>query len=372
MLAVITGGVLHPAVRRRAEPDASSAIGLGADRRRRRRRLHAASRMCAAASTRFLRPRRRRQLPGRPRAGGVRQRRAAGPRPGRGPRQGHAARRPCRLRVRRRRRGIRHDHLPGHPLACSPSSCCAALLRLLAEDDLFVVLAATGLVAGFGLQAFVNMASTLHLIPTKGMTLPFISYGGSSVARGGARHGHAAGADPAPPQRRPAVRGRRRVRPDRDRRRRHRRPFLPGRGAGRRAGAARPPRRADDRCALGRPVHRRCSPGASASCCAGAGIAGARRGARPCGRSARSAAGTCRRGPSWRARRRPPWSASAAIPRVAPVLARAAAAAPSAGAAARAERGARPRQPAAGPLRRRAGAERRRHRAGAGRRGHRA
>ena len=55
------------------------------------------------------------------------------------------------------------------------------LLRLLAEQDLFIVLAATGLIAGFGLQAFVNMASTLHLIPTKGMTLPFISYGGSSV-----------------------------------------------------------------------------------------------------------------------------------------------------------------------------------------------
>jgi cell division protein FtsW len=55
------------------------------------------------------------------------------------------------------------------------------LLRLLQEPDLFVVLASTGLVAGFGLQAFVNMASTLHLIPTKGMTLPFISYGGSSV-----------------------------------------------------------------------------------------------------------------------------------------------------------------------------------------------
>jgi cell division protein FtsW len=55
------------------------------------------------------------------------------------------------------------------------------LLRLLAEGDLFVVLAATGLAAGFGLQAFVNMASTLHLIPTKGMTLPFVSYGGSPV-----------------------------------------------------------------------------------------------------------------------------------------------------------------------------------------------
>jgi cell division protein FtsW len=55
------------------------------------------------------------------------------------------------------------------------------LLRVLQEGDLFVVLAATGLASGFGLQAFVNMASTLHLIPTKGMTLPFISYGGSSV-----------------------------------------------------------------------------------------------------------------------------------------------------------------------------------------------
>ena len=55
------------------------------------------------------------------------------------------------------------------------------LLALLKEPDIFVVLAGTGLVAGFGLQAFVNMASTLNLIPTKGMTLPFISYGGSSV-----------------------------------------------------------------------------------------------------------------------------------------------------------------------------------------------
>ncbi len=55
------------------------------------------------------------------------------------------------------------------------------LLRLLGEGDLFVVLASTGLICSFGLQAFVNMASTLGLIPTKGMTLPFISYGGSSA-----------------------------------------------------------------------------------------------------------------------------------------------------------------------------------------------
>jgi len=55
------------------------------------------------------------------------------------------------------------------------------LIRLLKEHDLFVILAATGLVAGFGLQAFINMGSTMALIPTKGMTLPFISYGGSSA-----------------------------------------------------------------------------------------------------------------------------------------------------------------------------------------------
>jgi cell division protein FtsW len=55
------------------------------------------------------------------------------------------------------------------------------LIRLLAEQDLFVVLAASGLVTSFGLQSFINMASSLHLIPTKGMTLPFVSYGGSSV-----------------------------------------------------------------------------------------------------------------------------------------------------------------------------------------------
>ena len=55
------------------------------------------------------------------------------------------------------------------------------MIKLVAEHDLFVVLAASGLVTSFGLQSFINMASTLHLIPTKGMTLPFVSYGGSSA-----------------------------------------------------------------------------------------------------------------------------------------------------------------------------------------------
>lgn len=55
------------------------------------------------------------------------------------------------------------------------------LLKLIKEDDPFIILATSGLITGFGLQAFINMGSTLHLIPTKGMTLPFISYGGSSA-----------------------------------------------------------------------------------------------------------------------------------------------------------------------------------------------
>jgi cell division protein FtsW len=55
------------------------------------------------------------------------------------------------------------------------------LLRLMREQDLFVVLSGTGLIAGFGLQAMVNLFSTLGMMPTKGMTLPFISYGGSSA-----------------------------------------------------------------------------------------------------------------------------------------------------------------------------------------------
>lgn len=53
--------------------------------------------------------------------------------------------------------------------------------KALQETDLFVLLAISGLVVQFGLQAVINMGSTLRLMPTKGMTLPFVSYGGSSL-----------------------------------------------------------------------------------------------------------------------------------------------------------------------------------------------
>lgn len=55
------------------------------------------------------------------------------------------------------------------------------LLRMKNEKNLFILLAVSGLLIEFGLQAAINLASTLHLIPAKGMTLPFISYGGSSL-----------------------------------------------------------------------------------------------------------------------------------------------------------------------------------------------
>ncbi|MDA1098186.1 MAG: putative lipid II flippase FtsW [Proteobacteria bacterium] len=53
--------------------------------------------------------------------------------------------------------------------------------RLLREEDFFVLLATAGLLTQFGLQAVINIGVNLNLLPTKGMTLPFISYGGSSM-----------------------------------------------------------------------------------------------------------------------------------------------------------------------------------------------
>jgi cell division protein FtsW len=72
-------------------------------------------------------------------------------------------------------------------LACLLILCLIAIIvlrgfaRLLGESDLFVLLATGGLLTQFAVQSLINMGSTLHIIPTKGMTLPFISYGGSSL-----------------------------------------------------------------------------------------------------------------------------------------------------------------------------------------------
>ena len=56
-----------------------------------------------------------------------------------------------------------------------------ALVFSFGEEDSFRRLAVAGLAANFGFQALINMAVNLHLMPPKGMTLPFISYGGSSL-----------------------------------------------------------------------------------------------------------------------------------------------------------------------------------------------
>ena len=56
-----------------------------------------------------------------------------------------------------------------------------ALMRALRNEDPFARFAATGLAMLFGMQSAINMSVNLHLIPAKGMTLPFISYGGSSM-----------------------------------------------------------------------------------------------------------------------------------------------------------------------------------------------
>lgn len=56
-----------------------------------------------------------------------------------------------------------------------------ALRTALDERDHFIQLAASGLAILFGLQAVINVAVALSLLPAKGMTLPFVSYGGSSM-----------------------------------------------------------------------------------------------------------------------------------------------------------------------------------------------
>jgi cell division protein FtsW len=60
-----------------------------------------------------------------------------------------------------------------------------SLMRLTRERDPFVRLAGTGLACIFGVQAMINIGVAVRLLPAKGMTLPFVSYGGSSVIAAG-------------------------------------------------------------------------------------------------------------------------------------------------------------------------------------------
>ncbi|SEW19884.1 cell division protein FtsW [Aliiroseovarius sediminilitoris] len=60
-----------------------------------------------------------------------------------------------------------------------------SFLRLIRERDTFTRLAGSGLAAMFGIQALINMGVAVRLLPAKGMTLPFVSYGGSSLIAGG-------------------------------------------------------------------------------------------------------------------------------------------------------------------------------------------
>ncbi|WP_226781892.1 putative lipid II flippase FtsW [Oceaniglobus trochenteri] len=60
-----------------------------------------------------------------------------------------------------------------------------SLIRLMRERDPFIRLAGTGLACAFGVQSMINMGVAVRLLPAKGMTLPFVSYGGSSLIAGG-------------------------------------------------------------------------------------------------------------------------------------------------------------------------------------------
>ncbi len=60
-----------------------------------------------------------------------------------------------------------------------------SLFRLMRERDPFIRLAGTGLACTFAMQAMINMSVAVRLLPAKGMTLPFVSYGGSSLVAAG-------------------------------------------------------------------------------------------------------------------------------------------------------------------------------------------
>ncbi|WP_227271439.1 putative lipid II flippase FtsW [Roseobacter weihaiensis] len=70
-------------------------------------------------------------------------------------------------------------------IALYASVVVRSLMRLVRERDPFIRLAGTGLACMLGVQAMINMGVAVRLLPAKGMTLPFVSYGGSSVIASG-------------------------------------------------------------------------------------------------------------------------------------------------------------------------------------------
>ena len=60
-----------------------------------------------------------------------------------------------------------------------------SMVRLMKERDPFIRLAGAGLACTFGIQAMINVSVAVRLLPAKGMTLPFVSYGGSSLVAAG-------------------------------------------------------------------------------------------------------------------------------------------------------------------------------------------
>ena len=66
-------------------------------------------------------------------------------------------------------------------IALYASVVVRSLFRLMRERDPFIRLAGTGLACMFGVQAMINMGVNMGLLPTKGLTLPLMSYGGSSM-----------------------------------------------------------------------------------------------------------------------------------------------------------------------------------------------
>ena len=69
--------------------------------------------------------------------------------------------------------------MDAEPTTVHPDTPTVDAIRLMRERDPFIRLAGTGLACVFAVQAMINMSVAVRLLPAKGMTLPFVSYGGS-------------------------------------------------------------------------------------------------------------------------------------------------------------------------------------------------